>query len=137
MKAGTIAIKLRDSDFVTITRQRTLDRPTDLTDRIWRVAVALAKPEARGIHVRLIGVGASHLTEREQLSLFGADDERTRRVVEAADRIKERFGPRAITRARLVRRGGGSAVPEPFERDHLSAPEARRVGKPGPPGDEE
>ncbi|MBA2255471.1 MAG: DNA polymerase IV [Chloroflexi bacterium] len=137
VKAGTIAIKLRDSDFVTITRQRTLDRPTDLTDRIWRVAVALARPEARGIHVRLIGVAASHLTEREQLSLFGGDDERLRRAVEAADRIRERFGPRAITRARLVRRRGqGPSVPEPFERDHLNAPEARRVGRPGPPSDE-
>jgi DNA polymerase-4 len=134
VKAGTVGIKLRDSDFVTITRQRTLESPTDLTDRIWRVAVALARPEARGIHVRLIGVAASHLTEREQLSLFGADEDRKRRAVEAADRIRERFGPRAITRARLVRRGG-AAVPEPFERDHLHAPEARRVGRPGPPTD--
>ena len=75
--------------------------------------------------VRLLGVAATHLTEREQLSLFGAEDERRRRVVTAADRIRDRFGPRSITRARLLR----SEIAEPFERDHRDAPEAPRVGR--------
>jgi len=124
VKAGTVAIRLRDSDFVTISRQRTLKEPTDMTDAIWRTAVSLIRPQVRGMRVRLLGVGASHLTDREQLALFGDEGGRRRRVVEASDAIRERFGARAITRARLLHSG----VAAPFERDYQKAPDARRVG---------
>jgi DNA polymerase-4 len=125
VKAGTIAVKVRDSDFVTHTRQRTLPAPTDETETIWRTAVELARPEIRGVTVRLLGVAATHLAEREQLALFDQPDDRRRRATQAADAIRKRFGPRSITRARLL----GSAVAEPFERDPMHAPEARRVGR--------
>ena len=62
--ARTVAVKVRDSAFVTTTRQRTLDQPTDQTDLIWHTAVELARPLLRGIRVRLLGVGASHLDRR-------------------------------------------------------------------------
>jgi DNA polymerase-4 len=124
VKAGTVAVRLRDSDFVTISRQRTLKEPTDMTDAIWRTAVSLVRPQVRGMRVRLLGVGASHLTDREQLALFGEEGGRRRRVVEASDAIRERFGARAITRARLLHSG----VAAPFERDYQKAPDARRVG---------
>ncbi len=130
VKAGTVAVRLRDSDFVTISRQRTLKAPTDLTEPIWRTALSLVRPEVRGMRVRLLGVAASHLTDREQLALFGADDERRRRAVEASDAIRERFGTRAITRARLLRSG----IAAPFERDYQTAPDARRVGSGPDPG---
>ena len=130
VRAATIGVKIRDADFVTITRQRTLPDPTDLTDVIWRTALDLARREMRGMKVRLLGVSASNLVEREQLGLFADEDERKRRAVEATDAIRRRFGSKAITRARLLQ----GATPEPFERDPLTAPEARRVGKTdGPP----
>jgi DNA polymerase-4 len=125
VKAGTIAVKVRDSTFTTLTRQRALPRATDDADVIWRTAVALARPQVRGVKIRLLGVAATHLDEREQLSLFDGSDDRRRRAVVATDDIRKRFGSRAITRARLLDRG----VPEPFERDPMSAPEARRVGR--------
>ncbi|MDQ3871927.1 MAG: DNA polymerase IV [Chloroflexota bacterium] len=131
VKAATIGVKVRDADFETRTRQRTLAEPTDLTEPIWRTAVALARPQVRGIRVRLVGVVGSHLVQREQLSLFGSDDARRRQAVAAEDAIRRRFGERAITRARLLRSG----VAAPFERDHNTAPEARRVGRPGGPGE--
>jgi DNA polymerase-4 len=126
VKAGTIAVKVRDSEFVTHMRQRTLAAPTDETELIWRTAVELARPEVRGIMVRLLGVAATHLAEREQLALFDHPDDRRRRATQATDAIRKRFGPRSITRARLL----DSPVAEPFERDHMHAPEARRVGRP-------
>src|SRR6478752_7616389 len=70
VRAGTVAVKIRDSSFRTITRQRTLPEPTDLTGPIYRTALELARSEVRGIRVRLLGVTASHLGEREQLSMF-------------------------------------------------------------------
>jgi DNA polymerase IV len=123
VKAGTVTVKIRDSTFRTITRQRTLPEPTDLTEPIWRTALELARPEVRGMRVRLLGVTASHLGEREQMALFGGDDGRRRKVVEAADSIRRRYGERAVTRARLL----GTGLPAPFERDPMTAPE-RRVG---------
>ncbi|MDQ6794291.1 MAG: DNA polymerase IV [Chloroflexota bacterium] len=121
VKAGTIAVKIRDSSFRTITRQRTLPEPTDLTEPIWHVALDLARPEVRGIRVRLLGVTASHLEMPDQMALFEADDVRRRRAVEAADDIRRRFGERAVTRARLI----GAALPTPFERDPGTAAERR------------
>ncbi len=102
VKASTITVKIRDTTFRTITRQRTLKEATDLTDPIFRTAVELARPEVRGLRIRLLGVTASGLGEREQLALFATDDPRKRRVVDAADAVRHRYGERAITRARLV-----------------------------------
>jgi DNA polymerase IV len=113
VKAATVTVKIRDSSFRTITRQRTLKEPTDLTEPIFRTALELARPEVRGLRIRLLGVTASGLGEREQLALFEADDPRRRRVVEAEDSVRHRFGERSITRARLV----GARLPAPFERD--------------------
>jgi DNA polymerase-4 len=121
VKAATVTVKIRDSSFRTITRQRTMKEPTDLTEPIFRTALELARPEVRGKRIRLLGVTASGLGEREQLSLFEADDPRRRRVVEAEDKVRHRFGDRAITRARLVR----SRLPAPFERDPMTPVDLR------------
>jgi len=75
----------------------------------------------RGKRIRLLGVGTSGFGEREQLGLFGTGDDRLRRAVEAADEVRERFGTRAITRARLLKTG----VPAPFERDLGTAVDRR------------
>jgi DNA polymerase IV len=133
VRAGTVGVKIRDSGFSTISRQRTLPEPTDLTETIWRTAAALARPEVRGVRIRLLGVSASNLTDREQLGLFesGTGEPRRRRALEAADAIRARFGSRAITRARLL----DSGVAAPFERDVQAAPEAKRVGRQEPGGD--
>jgi DNA polymerase-4 len=113
LKAGTVTVKVRDSGFNTVTRQRSLREPTDMTEPIWRLAMDLARPEMRGKRIRLLGVAASNFGGREQLGLFEAGDERRRKAVVAADEVRERFGTRAITRARLLRTG----IPAPFERD--------------------
>jgi DNA polymerase IV len=133
LKAGTIQVKIRDSSFRTITRQRTLAVPTDLAEPIWHVALELARPEVRGLRVRLLGISASHLGVREQLGLFEADPadrsggERRRRATQAADAIRRRYGDRAVTRARLL----GAGLPAPFERDPMK-PLERRTGMPDP-----
>ena len=121
VKASTVTVKIRDSSFHTITRQRTLKEPTDLTEPIFRTALELARPEVRGKKIRLLGVTASGLGETDQLSLFGSDDPRRRRVVEAEDLVRHRYGDRAITRARLVR----SRLPAPFERDPMTPVDMR------------
>jgi DNA polymerase IV len=127
VRARTISVKVRDASFTTITRQRTLQEPTDQTEVVFGAVLDLARPHMRGLRVRLLGVGASHLGDGEQMGLFDATDVRRRRATEAADEIRRRFGSRAIQRARLL----DSAVAHPFEHDPVSAPEAGRVGRTG------
>ena len=123
LRAATVTVKIRDSTFRTVTRQRTLPEPTDLTEPIFRVALELARPEFRGHRIRLVGVSASHFGETDQLALFASDDPRRRRVVEAADAVRRRYGERAVTRARLI----DARLPAPFERD-FGTPVERRPG---------
>ncbi len=125
MRAGTVAVKIRDSHFRTITRQKSLPEPSDLTDTIWRAALELARPEVRGKKIRLLGVSATGLGQPEQTSMFEIVDEKQRRVVDATDAVRRRFGDRAVTRASLLHR----PMPSPFERDPASAVEGR-VGIP-------
>jgi DNA polymerase-4 len=120
-QAGTVVVKVRDSGFRTVTRQAPLPEPTDMTEPIYRTALALARPEVRGKRIRLLGITATHLDAPDQLAMFTADEARRHHVVEAADALKRRFGERAIVRARLLGRG----LPAPFERDP-SSPLARR-----------
>ena len=128
VRAGTVTVKIRDSAFRTITRQRTLAEPTDLTEPIFRAALELARPEVRGMRVRLLGVTASNLGEREQLALFESVEPRRRRAVEAADALRRRYGERAVTRARLL----GAGLPAPFERDPRNPLDRRARGVAGP-----
>jgi DNA polymerase IV len=119
LRAATIAVKVRDSTFRTVTRQRTLSEPTDLTEVIWQTARDLVRREVQGVKIRLLGVGAHGLSDRQQLTLFEGADQRRRRALEAADAVRQRFGPRAIRRARLL----GADVSAPFERDHRRSPD--------------
>lgn len=61
--ASTIAIKLRYADFVTISRQMTLDVPTDDEQVIYRATAALLRQSwEHGRSVRLLGVAGRNLS---------------------------------------------------------------------------
>lgn len=103
--AATIKIKLRWSDFETLTRQVTLEEPTDQDSVIYTTAQELLMAHwPRGKPVRLIGVGASNLTEPvAQLRLWDASIEKGAKLQETLDRLRERFGRSAIRRAITLR----------------------------------
>jgi DNA polymerase IV len=105
--ARTITVKLRLSDFTTITRSRTLPDPTDLANQIYATACALH--EGSGLssraRLRLVGVRATGLvpaaTAVMQLTL-GERPESWREAERAVDRIASRFGAGAVRPAALV-----------------------------------
>jgi DNA polymerase-4 len=102
LAGATIKIKLRWPDFTTLTRQLTLSKPTDQDEQIYASALnLLGKVRPKGKAVRLIGVGVSGLGEPlRQLELWGARDERSRKLQQALDELQARFGKQAIHRGR-------------------------------------
>jgi DNA polymerase-4 len=108
-KAGivgaTIKIKLRWPDFNTLTRQVTLSQSTDQDEEIYRVALdLLGKVRPKGKAVRLIGVGVTGLgAPLRQLGLWDAEAEKSRRLQEALDTVRARFGSKAIERGKRIK----------------------------------
>jgi DNA polymerase IV len=102
MAAGAVQLKLRYEGFDTITRQAPLGHQVRDSEPIYQLGVSLLhkalSPERA---VRLIGLTAIHLSEVQQLTLFDAPD-RTDRIAQSIDAVRERFGDKAITRARLI-----------------------------------
>ena len=90
----TIKLKIRWPDFTTLTRQTTLNDPTDQDEIITKTALqlmhAVRKPNQA---VRLIGVGVSGLgAPVRQLGLWDLDLERSRRLQQAVDSLNEKYG---------------------------------------------
>jgi DNA polymerase-4 len=87
------------------------------SEPIYAAGVALLrKTLVRDRAVRLIGLTAINLTDVQQLTLFDAPDT-SDRITRSIDAVRERFGEKAITRARLVghrdrRRFGFGEKPE-------------------------
>jgi DNA polymerase-4 len=72
--ARTVTIKVRQHDFVTQTRARTLMGATDRPDLIGQVARGLLSGVDTSNGVRLLGVGVAGLTDVLQEDLFADDD---------------------------------------------------------------
>lgn len=100
--ARTVHLKLRDERFATLTRARTLAAPTQLDQELIQAARELFRQSWReGVKVRLIGCGVSGFERTEgQLDLLRADrQERARRALAAADRLRDKFGESSVTLA--------------------------------------
>lgn len=106
MAGKTIKIKLRWSDFTTITRQTRLAQPTDQDGEIFSAAQALFKAAWKpGRPVRLLGVGVADLgPPSRQLSLFDQSWQDESRLLSAIDDIRQRFGSDALRRAGRLRK---------------------------------
>jgi DNA polymerase-4 len=106
MVGRTISIKVRFSDFTTITRSRTLRDPTDVSRDIYATARALY--DALGLQrarLRLVGVRMEGLMDSDLAPIQGLLDEPEhgwRDADRAVDRASARFGAGAVRPASLV-----------------------------------
>ncbi len=98
LSGKTVRIKIRWPDFSTITRQVTLEQPTNQDSRIYQTASDLfQKKWQTGKKVRLIGVGVSQIcNDYQQLSLLDNSYQKERKLLDALDILHERFGKNAI-----------------------------------------
>jgi DNA polymerase-4 len=109
----TVNLKVRFSDFQTVTRSRTLDVVTQSTHMLAKEANRLLEmlfeePLARGRSIRLIGMGVSQLsrTDKVQQSLFDQNEaQRDKRLDEAADKILDKFGTGSVRRGSSLKHG--------------------------------
>jgi DNA polymerase-4 len=98
--ARTVQLKLRYKDFTTLTRAHTLDHATGLDTELLDTARLLFRKNWKpGAPVRLLGVHAGSLEANEgQLSLLESEKSgRWRRALEAADRLRDKFGESAVS----------------------------------------
>jgi nucleotidyltransferase/DNA polymerase involved in DNA repair len=107
--ARRVTLKFRDERFVTVTRARTLARPTDDGRLIFETALALLdRVPLSGVKVRLLGISAGALepaaAAARQLDLFDPGGERRGQLDRTADALRERFGDGAVGPASLLKR---------------------------------
>jgi len=92
-EASTINIKLRYSDFKTLTRSKTI-KPTDddkiVFDIAWNM---MMKAYTRRVAVRLIGVGLSRFNKfSEQEELFEWEEIKRKKMLRAITRLRDQYG---------------------------------------------
>lgn len=108
LHARTLQLKLRYSDFSTITRAHSIARPTQLDTEIFNEARALFLNNWKsGARVRLLGVQASSFEEvNEQLNLLDeSQHERWQQATAAADRLRDKYGDSAVSLATGLKGG--------------------------------
>ena len=113
----TVSIKVRFSDFTTITRSRTLPEHTDVGRVVYETALALY--DGLGLErarLRLVGVRVEGIADADgqpRQLLLGERDSGWREAEQAVDRAARRFGAGAVRPAVLV----DSEAPRPRPAD--------------------
>jgi DNA polymerase-4 len=102
----TVVLRLRFDDFTRATRSATLRRPTARTATILAAAqklLAEARPLVAERGLTLVGVTVANLDDDVPIQLLLPFDDESRMELDAAlDRIRDRFGRKAVTRAVLL-----------------------------------
>ena len=112
LSARTITLKTRYDDFSTVTRSQTLDGATDGFRDLYRIGLELLAGVDVSRPVRLLGLAGSSLeesTEPKQLDFDASED--WNRMEDAIAEIRDKYGDRAVSPARLLDRAE-SARPE-------------------------
>ncbi len=112
----TVVLRLRFDDFSRATRSRTLPWATSSTQPILAAArqlVASAAPLIAGRGLTLVGFAVSGIDRSgaQQLMLPFGDDGSRLAIDAAIDRVRDRYGKSALTRAVLVGRDPGLEMP--------------------------
>ncbi len=106
LRGRTVQLKVRLADFTTLTRSHSLDKPTDVTAKIWQIVRELfynrlARPLPP---VRLVGVGVSNFSEEVQQTqpdLFEeVEDGRQKKLDQLLDSMQSRFGRSVVRRGK-------------------------------------
>lgn len=99
LSGHTVVLKLKSADFKIKTRNRKLTEPTQLGDKIFRIADELLKAQCDGTAYRLIGVGVSDLYPgdiADQDDLVDETSTKRAHIERAMDQVRGKFGQEVI-----------------------------------------
>lgn len=102
----TVVLKLKTANFKIKTRSASLDAPTQLADRIFRVAREALRRECDGTSYRLLGVGISNICDGEQCDpadLIDREAEKRAAAERAMDKMRAKFGKDVVGKGRSLR----------------------------------
>jgi DNA polymerase IV len=97
-----LTVKLRFTDFRTITRQRTLAEPSDEERTFFPLARGLLHQHAAGLPIRLVGFTVADLSGGLSPETLFASDARHRDMLGVVDRLRDRYGENVFTRAKVM-----------------------------------
>ena len=109
----TVVLRMRFEDFSRATRSYTMREATDQTPTILHAANRLltaSMPMIERQGLTLIGIALTNLYDRGAVQLM-LPFNRSRDLDAVVDRVRDRFGSRAITRGALVGQDAGAWVP--------------------------
>ena len=123
--ARTLQLKLRYSDFTTITRAHSLAGPTQVDSEVFSNIRKLFHDNwEKGRAIRLLGVHASNFEDQpEQMDLLDGDRrEKWARALSASDRLRDKYGESAVFLARAM----GGAFRERVHENPAERPEKKK-----------
>ncbi|RWX78821.1 DNA polymerase IV [Neorhizobium lilium] len=95
----TVVLKMKSADFKSRTRNRRLEDPTQLADRIFRTGLMLLEKETDGTKFRLIGIGVTDLCDpalADPPDLVDQNAGRRAAAEAAMDKLRDKFGKAAV-----------------------------------------
>jgi DNA polymerase-4 len=108
LKGRTISIKVKFADFTQLTRSRTVNEATNITQEIYAIAKSLYEGlNLDRARIRLVGVRIEGLITKDEATtqmILGAPDHGWSEAEGAVDKASARFGHGALRPARLVKR---------------------------------
>ena len=114
-KAKTVVLKIKFSDFTSITRNITMNKATDISNTIYEYGcMLLDKNWDKENKIRLIGLSCTNFKEDDefdQMTLFENDtneiddkDERISKLESVSDLLREKFGDNIVVKAKSIKK---------------------------------
>ncbi len=108
---GKVAVlKLKTSGHRSLTRQITLNEPTQLADTLFTALREKLRTQAQGHRFRLIGAGLTQLSpamksdDDRQTDLLDDTALRRAKAERAMDKAREKYGPKAVQKGRALKK---------------------------------
>ncbi|MET0358798.1 MAG: DNA polymerase IV [Pararhizobium sp.] len=95
----TVVLKMKTADFKSRTRNKRLEDPTQLADRIFRTGLSLMERETDGTKFRLLGIGVTDLSDptlADPPDLVDHQASRRAAAEAAMDKLRDKFGTSAV-----------------------------------------
>lgn len=108
--AGTITVEIKYSTFQSYSHQTSLSAPDNTSSLLYETALTLLRELWNGSPVRLLGLRATKLQDEDtpvQMNLFSyqapsVQNEKHKKIDEAIDAIRQKYGDNAIVRGSLL-----------------------------------